>query len=549
MASKKASKTASNDKPKLRLTVRHALTSIYIVLLFTAFPLFLSNYYSAARRDKFGFFIVLTVLAGLSVGIISIIDAFTKNNIYNRRLNIHRDPFKLSVTDIAFFSFILASIISTLTSGNIVHSLVGLTETSSGRNMGLIMLLLLLVSYLIISRFFFYKKYLFYTMLAGMAVVSFIAIMNYYYIDPLGLFKAYKNSSNYQTVLNDFTSTIGNKNYLSALICVALPFSFGISISMDDKIMRIIGHISTALQFMALIVATSDGGFFGCIIAFAIILIVICRDTKKLFRYFVGISVMLLSAKLLWLFDLSMGGSSKGYTSFSEFFIYHNSVFILLALSVILAVVMYYLDRRHGDKPLPSAVKTAVISVISLVAVILIALIVYFSLIDTKTELSGFMKFLRFDEKWGTHRGYFWIRSFDVFKDMNILQKLFGTGPESYYFSFSPYFGELLDKFGDSSTNAAHNVYINYLITHGIIGLGAYLAFVGSSIALTVKRAKENPLALVFLGVIIAYAAQDFVNIANPVNTPWFIAFIALSESTLLRANTTEEIKLRYEDS
>ncbi|MBQ5755011.1 MAG: hypothetical protein IIV90_05025, partial [Oscillospiraceae bacterium] len=47
-----------------------------------------------------------------------------------------------------------------------------------------------------------------------------------------------------------------------------------------------------------------------------------------------------------------------------------------------------------------------------------------------------------------------------------------------YYFRFLPYFSELNVKYNESSTNAAHNVYLNYLITHGILGFGAYLLFV-----------------------------------------------------------------------
>lgn len=259
-------KSVKNQEPKLRITVRHALTNIYTVLLFTAFPLFLSNYYSAARRDKFWFFLVLTLVIGAAVGIISIVDFAARGNEYNKKLNTYRDPFKVSVTDIAFFSFAGVSIISTLTCGRIAHCFVGLSGSeSNGRNMGLVTILMLLVCYMVISRFFYYQKLVFYCMFAGIAIVSLLAMLNYYYMDPLGLFDVYKGSSSYDTVINDFTSTIGNKNYLSALICVALPFSVGAALACEDKIMRIVAYVSTGIQFIGLLVATSDGGFLGCL--------------------------------------------------------------------------------------------------------------------------------------------------------------------------------------------------------------------------------------------------------------------------------------------
>lgn len=261
MATKKNTKTS---QPRLRFTVRHALTDIYVILLFTFFPLFLSNFYAAARRDKFWSFMIITGVLGLAVGIISLASLFTKNSEYNRKLNTYCDPFKLSITDIGFFAFTGFALISMLASGRVAHCFMGLSGgASNGRNMGFITIFLLLVAYMMISRFYFSKKIVYYCIFGGITILSFLAIVNYYYMDPLGLFKAYEGSSNYDTVINDFTSTIGNKNYLSAIICVSLPFSFGMFIATEDKIMRIVALISTGLQFMGLIVATSDGGFLG----------------------------------------------------------------------------------------------------------------------------------------------------------------------------------------------------------------------------------------------------------------------------------------------
>ena len=126
--------------------------------------------------------------------------------------------------------------------------------------------------------------------------------------------------------------------------------------------------------------------------------------------------------------------------------------------------------------------------------------------------------------------------------DFNFFEILFGSGPDTFYNVFAVYFDELHARFGDTSTNAAHNVYINYLVTVGVTGLLSYLLFVGSAIVNSVKNAKVNPLALMCVGVIVAYATQDIVNIANPVNTPWFIMFIALSEATRLKANSSERL-------
>lgn len=531
--------SAAAKAPKLRFTVNHALVTLYTILMFTLFPLFLTNYYQSARRDKFWLFVVVTGIVGVSVGVIALVQHLSKNSPHNKQLNTYYDSFNLNLTDIgmlAFLGFNLVSTIgATLTAENSVESFSKLLLGSYGRNMGLLMILMIAVCYFVVSRFFFYKKYVIYFMFIGMTVMSFVAIVNFYHIDILGIFAKYQSNANVQA---NFTSTIGNKNYLSAMITVALPFSAGLAVATKDKTLRILAYISTGLQFMGLLVATSDGGFLGCFAAFAVMLVIVSRDRIKLSKFFFCLAVMMFSAKLLWLFDLIMNKNNKGYTSFSEIFVYNNFVFILIPVFLGLAILCGITKAEVFER----YTFIGSFTLVAIGAVAVIVMFIYYSLIDTTSTLGSFTRFFRFDETWGTHRGFMWIKSFELMKDFNPWEILFGTGPDTFYNEFAIFFDELLTKYGDSSTNAAHNVYINYLVTTGVLGLLSYLLFVGSAIVNSVKNAKVNPLALMCVGVIVAYAAQDVVNIANPVNTPWFIMFIALSESVRLKANSTERL-------
>ena len=552
MAAKKAMKKPKSNDPKLRFTVNHALTTIYVTLLFTLFPLFLSNYYYAVRRDKFALFAVLTCIAGVAVGAVALATFINRNNEYNKKLNTYHDPFKLSITDIGIFAFAAVSVISTLASDSISHSFTGLTyyqtynqsgqlvtKNYGGRNMGLFMILMLVVCYLIISRFFFNRKFVFYAIFAGMTIVIMLAILNYHSVDPLGIFEKHAGDN---TVQQNFTSTIGNKNYLSALVCVSLMFSVGMAMATKDMIMRIVAFVSTGIQFMGLLVATSDGGFLGFFAAMAVLLVIACRNHKKLMWYFLALAVMMLSAKILTVFE----NKSKGYSSFSSFFIESELSVAILLVSLGVFTALYLLDRRNENFTLPSYLIYIVLGIIGVAVAVIVALFINYSVIDTTTvlEKDSFLRFFRYNDYWGTHRGFFWNRTFKIYGEMNLFEQLFGAGPETYYFKFEPMFGELLEFTNnkEGSVNAAHNVYLNYLITHGIVGLAAYLTFVGAAIVSCFKRAKDNPLALACLGVIVAYATQDIVNIANPVNTAWLFAFIGLSEAALLRANSTQQL-------
>ena len=132
--------------------------------------------------------------------------------------------------------------------------------------------------------------------------------------------------------------------------------------------------------------------------------------------------------------------------------------------------------------------------------------VIYFTAIDTKTDLGELDRTLRFSDSWGTHRGFMWNKALEEFGKLSFVKKLFGTGPETFYYTFSPHFAELYDRFGDGSTDAAHNEYINYLLNIGIVGLAAYLTFAGSALV-------------------------RVVNIALPIATPLFFIFVALCEA------------------
>ena len=531
-----AKKNQAVKAPKLRFTVNHALVTLYTILMFTLFPLFLTNAYQYARRDKFWLFVVLTGVVGAAVGIILLCQYFSKDTASYKGVQTYKDPFRLNLTDIGILAFLGVNIISTiiaLINGGDFYNL--FIANSNARNMGLLMIIAITVCYFCVTRFFYYTKYVIYFIFVGMTVMSFVAVLNYYHIDVLGIFAKYKSNLDVQT---NFTSTIGNKNYLSAMITVALPFSAGLALATEDKILRIIAYVSTGLQFMGLLVATSDGGFLGTFAAFAVMLVIASKDMKKLSRFFFCLAIMMFSAKLLWLFDLLMKGNNKGYTSFSEIFVYNHFVAILIPLFLIFAILCNLAKDKGVEK-------FAFIGSFALVAVGfagIVAMFIYYSVIDTTSTLGSFTRFFRFDERWGTHRGFMWIKSFEAFKGYNFFEVLFGTGPDTFFNVFKPYFKELSQKFGDGSTNAAHNVYINYLMTVGVLGIMSYLLFVGSAITNVIRNSFKNPLALMCVGVIVAYATQDIVNIANPVNTPWFIMFIALAESTRLKANSTERL-------
>ena len=289
---------------------------------------------------------------------------------------------------------------------------------------------------------------------------------------------------------------------------------------------------------MALMTADSYSGILGLGAVFAVLLLWFSRRISRLKRFFLAVTIMLLSGKILRLFSLCMGDKSKGISEFYSLLVYSDIVWAVIAVCAVITAILFLADYKMPDKILPLAVPVILGVIFALCVAGIIFAVYYFSVIDTKTNLGFLKSFLRFNDSWGTHRGYMWIRSFWIFGDFSIYNKLFGSGPDTFATVFEPYFEGLM-HYGDSYTNCAHNEYINYLITTGIFGLASYLTIIFGALKGAIKSAAKNPIAIAFSASVISYAAQAVVNLAQPITTPLFIIFVALCEA-VARQNKAE---------
>ena len=525
------SKNKNTQSRRLERTysVRHALMNYYLLLMFTVFPLFASNRFFNIRHDKFYLFIGITGVAIIAEAVL-ICSAYCEEKKYSSPEMKVSEPApltKLSFTDCAMLALLVVCIISTLLSKHPFDALIG---ERVGRNNGLLLIAFYVGIYFVITRCYYYMEYVFVALAAGSAIVFLLSILNFHYIDPLGMYKDLTPDD-----VERFTSTIGNKNLLSSFICVMLPVVVTMSVHTKNLIYRIVYLISSALGFMALMTADSDSGILGIGAIFVVLLIWYSRRISRLKNYFLCLTVMLASARLLPVITYILGGKSKEIYKLQELVTHSGVSIALTAVLALITALLFFLDYKKPDIVLPKAVTIVLGSIILIGVVTVISAVIYFSCIDTETELGNIGSILRINESWGTHRGIMWIKSFEIFGNFSFDKMLFGTGPDTFYYAFSPYFGEL-SKFGDGSTNAAHNEYINYLITIGGAGLLAYLSVLGGTLVRAVKKAFSNPLSIVCASAVICYSVQAVVNIAQPITTPLFILFIALAE-TVSRGN------------
>ena len=519
--------TQTSNEQKSKYTVANSLVNYYLAIMFSFFPLFLSDQYAHARVDKYWFYLIATTVLIVSVGLCMLI---SRNEA--KRLGQPAPLFlPLSASDIFMLCFVGLAALSTLLSDHREEAFLG----TGGRNNGLLLLMLYTLMYFILTRNYVRKSYVFIIYLATSSVVALLTVLNFFYIDPVELLKGLDEAT-----AADFGSTLGNKNIIATFMCIFLPIAVMLFVAAEEKLVRIAAGVSIVFAYSGLLCADSTSDILGLMVILPVMAIISARSFLYLRRYLLALTILFASGKLLWAFALLIGDHNKGFEFMQAFLIYHPAMFVPILLCAAGYMLMTASSSKYESGYQAKKIQITLISLFSLGIILLLGAFIYLSFIDLETDIGDFEKLLRFDDYWGTHRGFMWRVSFEEFAKFNPLRILFGSGPDTAYYVLEPHFAELSERFGDGSTDCAHNEFINYLLTQGVLGLAAYLGLMGSVIVRGFKTARREPFVFVFLCPVICYLAQSTVNLYNPIVTPTMFIFLSLAEALNRTDNPAE---------
>ena len=104
-------------------------------------------------------------------------------------------------------------------------------------------------------------------------------------------------------------------------------------------------------------------------------------------------------------------------------------------------------------------------------------------------------------------------------------KRLFGYGPDS--FEILVVNEGLHHKIG-GIFDTAHNEYLQYLVTIGLLGLITYLVFLISRAVYILKSAAYQPLLMSIFFAVFCYQAQVVVNLNVPIAAPVMWGLLAM---------------------
>lgn len=343
-------------------------------------------------------------------------------------------------------------------------------------------------------------------MLTGFAFVSALAVLNHLGCDPLGFIGRLRSSDR-----GRFISTLGNVNFFSAYTVLLLPVCASLALRESRAARRAVLWLLCTAGLWAAMAGRCESAVLGLIAAILLLPVLHGDDTAALQRFPLLLPGCAAAGELYSLAAERAGAELSVLTRSLL------SPFHALAVSAVGAALWAVL-RRKDDK---AVLRARRIYCIALAALLVLGCI-FMALANTvlRDGLDGVIgSYVVIDDDWGSDRGKIWKSFLEMFAAASPAQKLIGGGAGCVI-----EWDKTHRVFADAVTDAAHNEYLHYLLTNGLLGLGAYALFLG----LTARSAVKSAAGRCLLTGCAAYAVQAAVNIAQPVSTPLFFLMLFL---------------------
>lgn len=344
------------------------------------------------------------------------------------------------------------------------------------------------------------------------ALVTVLYVLNIFNIDLIG---TYADTAVVERA--QFFSTLGQKNFCSGFMAFALPLVFYAFLAARGVRHTVLYGIPAFFGGLALAVVDAEGLALGI---GAAVLVLLCQKdftTRTLRRVAVIGAFFFFNAgwmQYMRTHVYTQGGkpmlAALGHVGRTGFF-------VCLAVWAVL-----YFGLRGREIPLYKAGR-AVAGVMLLGAVVLALLANFWPGFPSLGRLDDV---LIFNDDWGTYRGTAWRITAETWLAQPLWRKLFGVGPGMMHTAVAAWAGADITA-RMKTFYAAHNEYLELLLTTGVAGLAAWLWFV----AVHLRKAAQNWLrpgvAPVTLA-LVSYLAHAVISIRVSMIFPEIMLLFAL---------------------
>ena len=427
------------------------------------------------------------------------------------RPHVGRLPWRSDPALWALGAVVGTGVLSTVTSLSPVMSLWGL----GGYYGGCMMVLFTAASYLAVRAFAPQKLLNGLTFCVGIttALVTVLYVLNIFNIDLIG---TYADTAVVERA--QFFSTLGQKNFCSGFMAFALPLVFYAFLVARGARHTVFYGIPAFFGALALAVVDADGLALGI---GAAVLVLICQKiftTRTLRR--LAVIGMFFFADAGWMQYMRTHVYTQGGKPILASF-GHDAPVGFAACAAGWAVLFFALRGREIPLWKAGRVLAAVVVSLGVVLVVLANFLPGFPSLGQKLD-----DLLVFSDDWGTYRGTAWRISWSAWTAQPLWRKLVGVGPGMMHTAVAQWAGADITA-RMKTFYAAHNEYLELLLTGGVLSLAAWVWFVAAHLRKAAQNWLRPGVAPVTLA-LVSYLAHAAVSIRVSMIFPEIMLLFAL---------------------
>ena len=318
-----------------------------------------------------------------------------------------------------------------------------------------------------------------------------------------------------------FFSTLGQKDFNAGFFAIVLPIVFYAWLTAKGRARNIAYGIPMVFGGLALAVVDAEALTLGVVVA---AMVLVCHknfDTRMVRRgALIGLSFFAWAA---WMHHMRATVYTQGGRSLlSHFGDWQLAVPGMIFCAAVWALLYWRARRGKPERSLCTVGR--VMTAVCVAAVVLLFLLA--NLWPGFPSLGKLDDYLVFNDDWGTYRGTGWRAAWGTWSSAPWWRLLLGYGPGSMHRAMVAWAGDALtDRM--NTFYAAHNEYLEQLLTTGLLGLVAWVGFVAVHLRRGFRAWARPGVAPVLLA-LCSYLAQAVVSIRVSMLFPLVMVLFAL---------------------
>ena len=464
--------------------ISQKLSDLWMLGVFVIFVYYTDNAYFNMLEAKAQIF---QFVALLFVGFSTIV-VLGKLNFLPVKATLAKYMKSLNGLDYFVFLFGVSSILSNLVTEHKNEALLG----SYGWSVGTIWVIGLCAVYFYVSSQVKLSKAICWIVGAATGLQYVLVVLNGFYVD---VFSLHQNLAAKDYVR--YVGTIGNTNWYVGYVVMTLPF-----LLLGTHYLKVAESVGLRLLLifatMSCITINCQGVYLGVGGILFFYLLWAMKNKRQLMIALMNFGIMTISVGIL-----AMIGRVLPMVSLDGI----NSLVItakcwgsVLGLVAVVAVILAKTKEEHYNK-----IRKYLQGAVVLLGVVFAGVILTCQIKE-------------FDDHWGTNRGRIWKVAVKAFRESAPVHKLFGVGTNCFGFCYK-------QITGSDWVRNAHNEFLEYLVTTGILGLVSY---VGIYAQVLLRKGKDNAVAIACKLAVVGYMAQAVVNNPQALNGAIFFTILAI---------------------